>query len=53
MDVDIIKNKLTKMGWSLSIAEYPHAIRLVIMPHVKKEHIDLFINDLNQSLQEY
>ena len=48
MDVDTLKNQLLKYGWVVSVAEYPHVIRLVIMPHVKKDHIDKFLIDLNK-----
>lgn len=48
MDVDTLKNQLLKYGWVVSVAEYPYVIRLVLMPHVKKEHIDKFLIDLDK-----
>ena len=50
--VDLIKKDLLEYGWSVSVAEYPHAIRLVLMPHVKKEHIDNFLSDLKEVLKK-
>lgn len=52
MEVDILQEKLLSYGWHVSVAEYPHAIRLVLMPHVKKEHIDAFLNDLKDVLKK-
>lgn len=49
--VDILQEKLLKSGWHVSVAEYPHAIRLVLMPHVKQEHIDAFLKDLKELLK--
>lgn len=51
MDVDTLKKELLNRGWYVSIGEYPHAIRLVLMPHVKKEHIDSFLDDLDDILK--
>lgn len=36
------------MGWNISVSEYPHALRIVLMPHVKEEHINDFISDLKK-----
>lgn len=47
-DTDKLKDDLLGYGWSLSVSENPHAIRMVIMPHVKCEHIDEFICDLKK-----
>ena len=51
MDVNSLKEELLKYGWSVSVSEIPHAIRLVIMPHIKKEHIDEFIVDLKKIIK--
>lgn len=45
-DTYSIKNKLHNLGWMVSTSQNPLAIRLVLMPHVKKEHIDKFLLDL-------
>jgi tyrosine decarboxylase/aspartate 1-decarboxylase len=46
IDVDSLQKELFEYGWQVSQAEYPHAIRIVLMPHVKIKHIDQFIKDL-------
>lgn len=51
-NVNVIKNELLSYGWSVSVSEYPHAIRLVLMPHIKKEHIDNFLIDLKTVIRE-
>ncbi len=50
-DVDVLKSELLKYGWRVSVSENPHAIRLVLMPHVKKEHIDNFLKNLEELLK--
>jgi len=50
--VDNLQEELLEYGWHVSVAEYPHAIRLVLMPHVKKEHIDAFLTDLNKLIKK-
>jgi tyrosine decarboxylase/aspartate 1-decarboxylase len=47
---DILKKELYDYGWRVSVAQRPHVVRLVLMPHVKKEHIDRFLIDLNEVL---
>ncbi|MCD7782216.1 MAG: tyrosine decarboxylase MfnA, partial [Methanosphaera sp.] len=46
MDVESLHDKLLGYGWEVSIGENPHAIRIVLMPHVKRENIDAFLVDL-------
>ncbi len=50
-DVDDLHDKLLNYGWNVSVAEYPHAIRVVLMPHVKKVHVDQFLNDLEKIVE--
>lgn len=50
--VDILKQELYECGWRVSVAQRPHVVRLVLMPHVKKEHIDMFLKDLKELLKE-
>jgi tyrosine decarboxylase/aspartate 1-decarboxylase len=38
--------KLRKLGWYVSICKCVNALRIVVMPHIKKEHIDEFIEAL-------
>lgn len=51
-DADTLKLELYDYGWRVSVAQNPHVIRLVLMPHVKKEHIDKFLVDLEKLLME-
>jgi tyrosine decarboxylase/aspartate 1-decarboxylase len=48
MTVDEISERLEKLGWAVSISSYPRAIRIIIMPHVKEEHVKLFLEDLKR-----
>lgn len=50
-DVDKLQLVLSKKGWMVSVSEYPHAIRIVLMPHVKKMHIDNFLIDLKEIIK--
>lgn len=52
MEVDVLQERLLEYGWRVSVSEYPHAIRLVLMPHIKKEHINQFLIDLKNILNE-
>ena len=44
------KNELWKMGWSVSFNPDYRSIRIVVMPHVKKNVIDEFLNALKKVL---
>lgn len=46
MTVDEISQRLEKLGWAVSISSYPRAIRIIVMPHVKEEHVKIFLEDL-------
>jgi tyrosine decarboxylase/aspartate 1-decarboxylase len=41
-----IARRLEDKGWAVSLASYPRAIRVIVMPHLKEEHIDAFLEDL-------
>lgn len=43
-----IADRLEEKGWAVSVSSYPQAVRIIVMPHVKKEHIKSFIEDLNE-----
>lgn len=47
MSPDEISSKLKDKGWAVSIASYPRAVRIIVMPHVKEEHVEAFLKDLN------
>jgi tyrosine decarboxylase / aspartate 1-decarboxylase len=46
MSPDEIADRLKGKGWAVSIASYPRAIRIIVMPHLKEEHIKTFLVDL-------
>jgi tyrosine decarboxylase / aspartate 1-decarboxylase len=41
-----ISEMLEGKGWAVSVSSYPQAVRIIIMPHVKLDHINLFLDDL-------
>jgi tyrosine decarboxylase/aspartate 1-decarboxylase len=41
-----ISEMLEEKGWAVSVSSYPPAVRIIVMPHVKLEHINLFLEDL-------
>ncbi len=45
-DVDSVRSKLKDRGWVVSSTRDPHALRLVIMPHLTHENMFLFADDL-------
>jgi tyrosine decarboxylase/aspartate 1-decarboxylase len=53
MTVDEIAEKLEKLGWAVSISSYPRAIRIIVMPHIKKEHVIAFLDDLKSMNPHY
>ena len=46
--VEEIARKLEGKGWAVSMASYPKAIRIIVMPHLKLEHIEAFLADLSE-----
>ena len=48
MTVDEIADGLERSGWAVSISSYPRAIRIIVMPHVKEEHVELLLDDLRE-----
>jgi tyrosine decarboxylase/aspartate 1-decarboxylase len=45
-DVERVAKALEERGWRVSTTRAPKALRLVIMPHVTEETIELFLRDL-------
>ena len=45
MAVCEIADRLEKRGWAVSISSYPQAIRIIVMPHLNKGHIESFLTD--------
>jgi tyrosine decarboxylase/aspartate 1-decarboxylase len=40
--------KLEKLGWKISVAKCPVAIRVVLMNHIKKKHLKELLEDLKE-----
>jgi len=46
-DADLVRKRLREeFGWQVSITRTPRALRLVLMPHLTPENIELFLHDL-------
>ena len=50
--LDAVRKKLRAKGWMTSTTRTPQAMRLIIMPHLNEEIIELFISDLEECLRE-
>ncbi len=46
MDANDLAQKLEDMGWKVSVAKCPVAIRVVLMNHIKKNHLEELLKDL-------
>jgi tyrosine decarboxylase/aspartate 1-decarboxylase len=46
ISVEEIARRLENRGWAVSLASYPRAIRIIVMPHLKREHVKAFLADL-------
>jgi tyrosine decarboxylase / aspartate 1-decarboxylase len=46
LSMDEISQGMLDKGWLPSISAYPQAIRIIVMPHIKKEHLENFLADL-------
>ncbi len=53
MSVDEIAERLENLGWAVSISSYPRAIRIIVMPHIKEEHVKAFLEDLKSINPHY
>jgi tyrosine decarboxylase/aspartate 1-decarboxylase len=49
-DIHRIAQELRLRKWAVSL--FPHHIRIVIMPHVKEQHVEKFLEDLNSVVNE-
>jgi tyrosine decarboxylase/aspartate 1-decarboxylase len=48
----IVRSELIKRGWHVSMTREPNrALRLILMPHMTHENIDLFLVDLEAVLK--
>ena len=43
-----LAEKLDKLGWKVSVAKCPIAIRVVLMNHIKKSHLKKLLEDLEK-----
>jgi len=43
-------SEMSKRGWCLSRTRHPDAVRMVIMPHIQKEHAEALMADLEKVL---
>jgi tyrosine decarboxylase/aspartate 1-decarboxylase len=48
MDTNVLAEKLEECGWNVSVAKCPVAIRVVLMNHIKKNHLKELLEDLEQ-----
>nr|WP_295000407.1 tyrosine decarboxylase MfnA [uncultured Methanobrevibacter sp.] len=50
MDAHALAQKLEGLGWKVSVAKCPVAIRVVLMNHIKKNHLEELLKDLKEIL---
>ena len=48
MDANVLSEKLEKLNWKVSVAKCPVAIRIVLMNHIKKNHLKELLEDLKE-----
>ncbi len=51
-DLDDVRKRLRARGWFTSITRNPRAMRLVVMPHLSEEAVEMFIADLGNCLKQ-
>lgn len=49
-DVRHVARELRSRGWAVSL--FPRHIRIVVMPHVREEHLESFVEDLRMVVEE-
>ncbi|WP_369425743.1 tyrosine decarboxylase MfnA [Methanothrix sp.] len=42
----VVRRALLERGWHVSMTREPKALRLILMPHMTQENLDLFLSDL-------
>ncbi len=45
-----VVDSLNRKGWKVSAIREPRCVRVVVMPHVKTEHIKKFVSDLGRAI---
>ena len=48
IDANVLAEKLEKRGWKVSVAKCPIAIRIVLMNHIKLNHLEELLEDLKE-----
>ncbi|MHA1341721.1 MAG: tyrosine decarboxylase MfnA [Promethearchaeota archaeon] len=48
----LVENELRKRGWALGVFRKFNLARVVCMPHIKRIHIDMLIDDLKDIIKE-
>lgn len=51
-ELEEVRKKLRGKGWMTSITRTPRAMRLIIMPHLSEEALELFISDFGKCLRK-
>ncbi|MFA4936363.1 MAG: tyrosine decarboxylase MfnA [Candidatus Methanoperedens sp.] len=51
-DLEDVRKELRQKGWITSITRTPRAMRLIIMPHLSEEALELFISDFGKCLKK-
>jgi tyrosine decarboxylase/aspartate 1-decarboxylase len=46
MDTNVLAEKLEDLGWKVSVAKCPVSIRVVLMNHIKRNHLEELLKDL-------
>ena len=48
LETEELANLLEEKNWKVSCSSYPKAIRIILMNHIKKEHLIELLNDLKE-----
>ena len=48
LETEELANLLEERNWKVSCSSYPKAIRIILMNHIKKEHLIELLNDLEE-----
>jgi len=51
-ELEETRKRLRSKGWTTSITRAPKAMRLIVMPHLNEENIELFISDFGECLKK-
>ncbi|PWB86443.1 tyrosine decarboxylase MfnA [Methanobrevibacter thaueri] len=48
MDANVLAQKLEELNWKVSVAKCPVSIRVVLMNHIKRNHLEELLEDLKE-----